>query len=347
MHLALFTQVLDRQDAVLGFFHRWCEVFAAHTERLTVISQRVGDVALPDNARVLSLGKEHGAGKLGMLLALRRQWGAACSDGTPDALWLHMVPKFVLYSAPLAVGSCPMFLWYTHKGVDTALKLATPLVRRVFTASAESFRLETKPGKVVVTGHGIDGEHFAPGPAERLVDVLSVGRMAPSKGQDVLLEALAQLPASVNLEVAGDVLLDQDVPFREACHARAAELPHDVHFLGAVPHTRVADAMRRARILVNSSSTGSVDKVVLEAMACGTLPLTCNESFVPILGELADTLMFRLGDADDLAAKLRGLLELGDERRAALGARLRETVLRDHLLENLIPRMLAEMEAAL
>jgi hypothetical protein len=111
MHLALFTQVLDRQDAVLGFFHRWCEVFAAHTDRLTVITQRVGDVDLPDNVRVLSLGKELGAGKLGMLLALRRQWGAACRDGAPDALWLHMVPKFVLYSAPLAVGSFPIFRW--------------------------------------------------------------------------------------------------------------------------------------------------------------------------------------------------------------------------------------------
>ena len=43
--------------------------------------------------------------------------------------------------------------------------------------------------------------------------------------------------------------------------------------------------MRRARVLVNTSRTGSVDKVVLEAMASGTIPLTCNESFLSVFDE--------------------------------------------------------------
>jgi hypothetical protein len=81
--------------------------------------------------------------------------------------------------------------------------------------------------------------------------------------------------------------------------------------------------MRRARVMVNASRTGSIDKVVLEAMACGALPLTCNEAFVPLLGpELSARLTFRLGDPADLAAGVQRLLALPPGEAAALGARL-------------------------
>jgi glycosyltransferase involved in cell wall biosynthesis len=214
----------------------------------------------------------------------------------------------------------------------------------VFTASEESFRLQSARGKRVVTGHGIDCARFAPGGGPRDVDVLCVGRLAPSKGQDELLGALEQLPGA-RAVLAGDILLAADAPYREALRVRAAALGGRVTLAGAVPWLDVADAMRRARVLVNASRTGSIDKVVLEAMACGTLPLTCNESFQPLLaGELSGRLLFRRDDPADLAAGLRALLALPPDQAQSLGARLREQVLRDHDLRRLVPRMLAEME---
>ena len=62
MHVVILTQVLDRQDAVLGFFHGWCDHFGRHLERLTVLAQRVGKVELPSNVTVVSLGKDQGGG---------------------------------------------------------------------------------------------------------------------------------------------------------------------------------------------------------------------------------------------------------------------------------------------
>jgi glycosyltransferase involved in cell wall biosynthesis len=198
----------------------------------------------------------------------------------------------------------------------------------------------------VVTGHGIDCGHFRAGSWPRPVEVLTVGRLAPSKGQDELLAALALLPACPRTEIAGEILLPADAPFRERLHAAARrDFPGRVSFLGAVPWPAVADVMRRARVMVNASRTGSVDKVVLEAMACGTLPLTCNESFAPLLGpELAALLMFRQDDPADLAAGIARLLALPDADAAALGARLRAIVERDHDLSRLIPRMVGAME---
>lgn len=347
MHLVILTQVLDRDDAVLGFFHGWCEAFADHVDRLTVFAQRVGRVELPDQVQVRSLGKESGGGRGTML---KRLWSGLFSlrgGQRPDAVLAHMVPKFVLYAAPLCKPrGVPMYLWYTHKGVDRNLRMAVPLVRRVFTASAESFRMSGQERRVVITGHGIDCERFAPGQQARTVDVLSVGRLAPSKAQDELLEALARLPELPRVEIAGDILLPGDAAYRDQLHAFASErLNGAVTFLGSVAWPDVADAMRRARVLVNTSRTGSLDKVVLEAMACGTLPLTCNESFAPVFGpELSRLLMFPRDEPGALSESLARLLSLPEPERAALAGRLRDLVLAQHDLRRLIPRLLAEME---
>ena len=268
----------------------------------------------------------------------------------PDALLAHMVPKFVLYAAPVSVPRrIPVYLWYTHKGVDASLKMSMPMVRKVFTASEESFRLESAVGKRVVTGHGIDCVHFSPGDDEpRPVDVLSVGRLAPSKGHHEILEAVAALQGAgkrtVSVQIAGDVLLERDEPYRDALRTQAKGLG-EVQLLGAVSYPEIGDTMRRARLLVNASRTGSVDKVVLEAMACGTPVLTCNEYFERVLGaELAGGLMFPQGDIVALTERMDSLLSLSDAGRESLGRQLRDIVLAEHDLEKLVPRLVAEME---
>lgn len=347
MRLLILTQVLDRDDAVLGFFHRWCEVFAAHVEQLVVVAQRVGRAELPANVTVRSLGRERGAGKPAMLVALWRLLAGLRGGRRPDAIWAHMVPKFVLYAAPVALPrGIPIHLWYTHKGVDGALRAAVPLVRSVFTASEESFRLPGAEGKRVVTGHGIDAELFAPGTGPRDLDVLAVGRLAPSKAQHELLEALARLPACPRTALAGDILLDQDAPYRARLHEQARPFGERVTFLGAVPHPRMPELMRRSRVLASTSRTGSVDKVVLEAMAAGVLPLTCNEAFERLLGPgLAARLMFPPGDVPALAERLAALLALPEGERRALAEELRAIVVERHEVRRLVPAMVAAMEA--
>ena len=348
MRLVILTQVLDRRDAVLGFFHAWCERFAQEVDELVVVAQEVGEVELPANVRVVSLGRERGAGRNLMALRLFRCVIGLRGGGGPTVIWGHMVPRFILNAAPAAwLRGFPMYLWYTHKGVDRSLRLACRFVRAVFTASAESFRHEGAYDRRVVTGHGIDGSQFGQATGPRAVDVLAVGRLCPTKGQVELLDAVELLDPVPSVEFAGDVLLDADLPYKELLVERAASLDGSVTLLGAVPHIEVADVMRRARVLVNTSRTGSVDKVVLEAMAAGAIPLTCNESFVAVFDEeLQQRLMFRHDHPDDLAEKLRAVLALSDEERDALGARLRDIVLRDHDLDRLIPAMVARMETS-
>src|SRR5581483_12297211 len=64
MKLLILTQKVDKNDPVLGFFHGWLREFANHFEFITVIALGVGEYELPQNVRVLSLGKESGVSKL-------------------------------------------------------------------------------------------------------------------------------------------------------------------------------------------------------------------------------------------------------------------------------------------
>jgi len=121
-----------------------------------------------------------------------------------------------------------------------------------------------------------------------------------------------------------------------------------VQLHGAVPYLRIPEHFRRASVCVNASLTGSVDKVVLEAMACERLVLSCNDSFprvVASLGERAKALFFPAGDAPALAARLRVLLDLSPQQRMELGRELRAIVARDHEVDGLIARLVDLMES--
>ncbi len=351
MKLLFITQVLDRQDAVLGFVPRWIDSFAKQVERVRVIALSIGDLSgLDSNVDVRVVGRQ---GTLRRYLRYRSFLREAFVKDGFDTVLAHMIPRYSSVAAgPARRAGARHFLWYTHGAVDHRLRKAERVVEHIFTASEESMRLDTP--KKVVTGHGIDLAHFdargtVPLGAPRL---LSVGRMTPSKDPLTLIEALALLIAEgrdVNLDIVGGGLAAGDSEYEAGVRRRIDELALNKRVVmhQSVPYLRIPDYFRRASVCVNSSFTGSVDKVVLEAMACERPVLSCNDSFpriVAALGAQTERLCFAPHDAPDLAAKLRALLDLEPAERAALGARLRAIVARDHEVDALIARLVALME---
>ncbi|MEA3398315.1 MAG: hypothetical protein U9R06_01065, partial [Patescibacteria group bacterium] len=67
MNLLIITQKVDKQDSNLGFFHDWLLEFAKNFEQIIVICLQKGDYALPDNVKIISLGKDRGVNKLSLL----------------------------------------------------------------------------------------------------------------------------------------------------------------------------------------------------------------------------------------------------------------------------------------
>ncbi len=349
MKLLFLTQTLDADDAVLGFTSRWVEGLAKHAEEVRVIALEVGRTdGLPLNVSFREVGRQ---GVVGRWLRYRRLLNEAFSEGYDTALG-HIVPRYSsLAAAPARRAGARVFLWYTHGAVDGRLRKAVSVVEKVFTATDESLRLETP--KKVITGHGVDLAHFCPqgeDPQEP-PRILAVGRISPAKDPLTLLAAVSILRSrgrEVCLDLVGAGLLDSDDSLHRQIQelVEAGGLADCVNMPGAVSYPDVAAWYRRASVVVNSSGTGSLDKVVVEAMASERPVLSCNPSAAGVFRELGtegDALVFEKGSAQDLADKLEALLERSPAERRALGGRLRAIAARDHEVDDLMRRLVGLM----
>jgi len=190
------------------------------------------------------------------------------------------------------------------------------------------------PARVAVIPCGVDTRLFAPGDAAaarvalglpRAPLLLYVGRLAPIKGLETLVEAVARLhgkgvPAQL-LVVGGDA--DEPPDGHEARlrqRVRALDLDDAVRFLGPQSQDLLQRYYVAADVTVLPSHYESFGMVALEAMACGS-PVVASR-----VGGLTTTVrdgvtgfLVREGDVVDLADRLGELLEDGDVR-ARLGA---------------------------
>lgn len=313
--LLICTQAVDRNDPALGFFHRWIEEFSKHCESVVVICLRKGDFSLPKNVEVIALGERHRALRALELCAI-----ALGRRNEYDAVFVHMNPEYLVAAGWLwRVLGKRIALWYTHKSVDLKLRIAEKLAHVVQTASKESFRLPST--KAFVMGHGIDTDFFAPDSSvERGEWLLSAGRLMHSKRHDLVIRAAAI--AGRELRIAGDG------EERERLLSLAKELGVAARFLGGLTHEKTRDEFRRAALFVHTSETGSMDKVVLEALATDCPVLTTSAAYSGLPVETVEAIPEALAEAVSRPHEARGRVE---------------AIRAHHSLKGLIPRILEQL----
>jgi glycosyltransferase involved in cell wall biosynthesis len=220
----------------------------------------------------------------------------------------------------------------------------------VVTASPESFRLPSD--KVTVTGHGVDTDLFdqpaAPPADGRPFRLVAVGRISRIKDHETLVRAVAVLSrrdpqTTWEVQIVGAPLYADDAAYLAELQRLAGDLnvAGQIDFGGSIPNRALPPAYGAADVAVSTSRTGSLDKVVLEGMACRRPVVTCNEAFQPILGSIDPPLLFPAGDAEALAERILGLRQSSTEARSALGERLRGIVMRDHSVDQWADRTVA------
>jgi glycosyltransferase involved in cell wall biosynthesis len=255
LRLLIVTQVVDIEHPILGFFVRWIEEFATHSEKITVVCLRKGKYSLPKHVEVIALGEHHRIRRTFELCSI--SFGRRTEY---DAVFAHMSPEFVVAAGWLwrLLGK-EIGHWYTHKSVTLWLRIAVIFAHHEFSASKDSFRYATS--KLIIPGHGIDTEFFSQDSRVRREEhLLSVGRLMKSKRHDLAIEVAAQ--SGKKLRIAGDG------PEEENLKRLAEKLGASVTFLGGLNQKQLRDEYRRAECLIHTSETGGLDKVVLEALAC-------------------------------------------------------------------------------
>ena len=179
---------------------------------------------------------------------------------------------------------------------------------------------------------GVDATEFVQGPPRKpslRPQILCVGRLAPEKGQAVLLEAMAALKAegqTVHLRLVGDG------PDRRWLESRAADLglASSVEFAGWVDQGRLMALYAETDLFVLPSLAEGIPMVLMEAMA---MQIPCVAPRITGIPELiehgVDGMLFAVGDVEDLRKAIRTLLE-SQELRARIGKQARVRVLRDY-----------------
>lgn len=186
--------------------------------------------------------------------------------------------------------------------------------------------------KLLYAPLGIDAAEFAPG-TPRAISVpprlLCVGRLAPEKGQALLLEVMAALNSEgfpVHLRLVGDG------PDRASLEKRAAELSvtSSVEFAGRVDQDHLMELYRETDLFVLSSLAEGIPMVLMEAMA---MQIPCVAPCITGIPELIEHgvqgMLFAVGDVPDLKEKIRSLLETPG-LCARIGQQARARVIRDY-----------------
>lgn len=316
MKLLVITQIVDAHDSNLGFFHNWLIKIAAQVDHVYIICLKEGKHSLPGNVTILSLGKEKRASRLQYLIRFYTYIFQYRYEY--NHVLVHMNPEYVVLGGLLwRAWHKKVLLWYVHKSVNLKLRLAEKLVTKIFTTSIESFRLPSK--KVQVVGHGIDIAEFIDQgikPPANKITLFNVSRITRSKDLKTLVEGVAELKKIIDLpvflEIAGaPITSDDERYFVELKHLISElGLENSIRFLGGLNRVELAAAFQRNQLFVHTSQTGSMDKVVLEALASGRLAVTSSQAYAGAV-QAGLVFVFPEGNALKLAETLAKMYASG------------------------------------
>ena len=165
--------------------------------------------------------------------------------------------------------------------------------------------------------------------------ILTVGRIAPVKNYEVLIGALKLLAdqgLGFSVTIVGEPALAEDCSYAERLkeHVRTLGLADRVVFLGKKQNRELVPIYRSRDIFVHMSKTGSVDKTLLEAMACGMKVISSNDAARAFLKPEA---VFLEDDPSSMAKAIRRAAD------SPLSSDLRRYVVENHNLDTLIQHL--------
>ncbi len=311
--LLIFTQKVDKNDPVLGFFIGWIEEFSKQFESVIVICLEKGEHNLPENVKVLSLGKEERQSRLQYLIHF--YWYIWYERKNYDVVFVHMNQVYIALGGFLwRIWKKKITFWYTHRAVSMSLRIATLFANDIFTSAKESFNVRTK--KLHIIGHAINIEQFERSVTEHQIKqplrIISIGRITKIKNLETLVEAIDLLKKEnikVKCTIIGPKVTEVDIEYAQKIERliQLKNLKSEITILEPVANEKIREYLWQNQININLTPTGGIDKVVLEGIAARVIPLVSNKAFRLVFGPYETRLIFELRNPNDLAKKIKDI----------------------------------------
>lgn len=338
MNLLMVTQTVDLDDPVLGFFHAWIQELALHAEKITVICLKEGTHTLPQNVTVRSLGKEKIEGRKQKRVHYILQFLNHLFHARYDSVFVHMNEEYVLLGGLLwrLLGK-RVVLWRNHLQGSWRTRLACFLAHQVLYTSPSAFVARYPHARKMPIG--IDTERFAPRGEAPKGTLLILGRLDPVKNLEVVFDALTLLEGTpISCDVYGEPSVGHEA-YAKNLRRTYAQLEQSgiLRYHGAVKNTETPALYAGHDLYINTTPSGSFDKTIGEAMACGALVVCANEAVRDVLPQ---DLIVQSNSGESVAHGIEAALSLTDTERRALKEKLRQYIEDYHSLRLLIKQLI-------
>lgn len=154
--------------------------------------------------------------------------------------------------------------------------LSASRAERVICLGKDTFEFYKKFGKCIIIPNGIDTGKFKSVKGKRENNLIFVGRFTQQKAPDKIIKAMSSLP-EYNLDIIGLGPLQQEV--ENLCSERK-----NCRILGYKTQQQLPPLLNKASFIVIPSEFEGLPIAMLEAMACGCIPIATK------VGDIADVI---------------------------------------------------------
>lgn len=297
MKVLMLAQSIDTNHGPDGFVADWVRTLAAQVDNLIVLTYAFNSKEkLPNNTKVYII---NGTNLFSRIINLIDKTFSITRKEKPNILFAHILEVFGITSGIVGkITGIKSVFWFCNPydvSRNYLAKIAFFLNDMIITCGE---RLKERyvslignwaKDKIISVGHGINLSHYSPGKTllwpnskKGKITILYAGRISPIKDISTLEKAVKKL---------------QD-------HGKKITL----NINGSYSYSQIPEIFKQTHIFVNSSKGYSLDKTLLEALACGVCAIGSDNTY-PFMKNDFPELIFRAGNSIDLAYKISWLID--------------------------------------
>jgi glycosyltransferase involved in cell wall biosynthesis len=338
---------MDKNSPVVAWQEKVAHEMAGQCEQVVVFTDKLGDYTPRDNMVVHEFRKKK---RIAFLLA---NWDVlkAVRQYKLNCVFIHMAHTWAYKLAPVfKFFRLPVVMWYAHGSVPKSLKWADACITYAVTSTPSGYQLPSK--KLNIIGQGIDTDLFKPPVfSPQRNRIIYIGRISHRKNIALLIDIVAALKQdpqydSIVFDLYGPCLTPEDDTYKKQMLAKIEHLglQKSITIHSPVAMDVIPALHQDVFLHLSASQTDSMDKTLLESLACGVPVLTRNIAFEEML-QLWPNFMF--SDVESPESIARRVVKIHDHMNDYPAEQLRAIIVGHHDQKNYVRKILNLLDATL